>query len=181
MPKVTVKDPGSVLKSFLEEYQLNPSKIAAAVGLSQSTIRQIILNKMKISVPAALRFAKLFGNPVEFWINIQLEYDIANAAKDAKLSAILKGIQKAKKPAPGKKAAAAKAGAKAGTKAARGKTTAKPGAAKKPKKSAAASKAAGTKAAKGKTTAKTGAAKKTRKSAATGKAKRPSLRPKSTK
>jgi addiction module HigA family antidote len=126
MPKGTAKDPGSVLKSFLVEYQLNPAKIAAAVGLSQSTIRQITMNKMKISVPAALRFAKLFGNPVEFWVNLQLKYDIANAAKNAKLSAILKGIQKAKKPAPGKKPAAGKA--------ARGKTKAKPGAASKAKK-----------------------------------------------
>jgi addiction module HigA family antidote len=120
MPKVTSKDPGSVLKSFLEAYQLNPSKLAAAVKLSQSTIRQITLNKMKISIPVALRFAKFFGNSVGFWTDIQLQYDLANSAKDAKLSAALKGIQKVKKPAPEKKPAAkaksktasAKAGAK---------------------------------------------------------------------
>jgi addiction module HigA family antidote len=114
MPKTTTKNPGSVLKSFLEEYQLNPSKLAAAVKLSQSTIRQITLNKMKISTPIALRFAKFFGNPVEFWIDVQSQYDIAESAKDPELSAILKDIQKAKKPAPGEKAesASAKGGAK---------------------------------------------------------------------
>jgi addiction module HigA family antidote len=114
MPKATAKDPGSVLKSFLEEYQLNPSKLAAAVKLSQSTIRQITLNKMKISIPIALRFAKCFGNPVEFWIDTQVQYDVAESTKDAKLSAILKDIQKLKKEAPSAKAvpASAKAGAK---------------------------------------------------------------------
>jgi addiction module HigA family antidote len=103
MPKATAKDPGSILKSFLEEYQLNPSKLAAAVKLSQSTIRQITLNKMKISIPIALRFAKYFGNPLEFWIDIQSQYDVAQSTKDPELSAILKDIQKAKKPAPGAK------------------------------------------------------------------------------
>jgi addiction module HigA family antidote len=109
----TAKDPGSVLKSFLEAYQLNPSRLAAAVKLSQSTVRQITLNKMKISIPVALRFAKFFGNPVKFWIDTQLQYDLTQAAKDSKLSTALKAIQKAKKPAPGKKPAAKTVSARA--------------------------------------------------------------------
>ena len=116
MAKSVVTDPGSVLKSFLAEYQLNPSRLGTAVKLSQSTVRQITLNKIKISVPIALRLAKFFGNPVEFWIDLQIKYELSEAAKDATLNGALKDIQRAKKPAPGqepeKKAAAKKAGAK---------------------------------------------------------------------
>ena len=121
MPKITAKDPGTVLKEFLEEYQLNPSKMGVAVKLSQSTIRQITLNKIRISIPIALRFAKFFGNSADFWIELQTKYELAETAKDAGLQGILKGIEKAKKPAPGakpapkaaKKAAASKKDGKA--------------------------------------------------------------------
>ena len=98
MAKSIIKDPGIVLKSFLSEYQLNPSRLAMAVELSQSTIRQITLNKMKISIPIALRFAKFFGNPAEFWLDLQKEYSLAEAAKDPELNGILKNIQRAAKP-----------------------------------------------------------------------------------
>ncbi|MDR0718723.1 MAG: HigA family addiction module antidote protein [Treponema sp.] len=98
MGKTTAKDPGSVLLSFIRDFGINPSRLGAAVKLSQSTIRQITLNKMKISVPVALRLAKCFGNSAEFWIETQLNYELENASKDPELKAELKEIQKIKKP-----------------------------------------------------------------------------------
>ena len=114
MAKITAKDPGTVLKLFLDEYQLNPSKLGKEVDLSQSTIRQITLNKMKISIPIALRFAKFFGNTVKFWIDLQTNYSLIEAEEDKTLGEIIKKINKAIKPAPVKKAAA-KTGAKRAT------------------------------------------------------------------
>ena len=105
MAKITAKDPGSVLKSFLDEYQLNPSKLGKEVELSQSTIRQITLNKMKISIPIAKRFAKFFGNTEKFWIDLQTNYSLIEAAEDTELNEILDRINKAVKPVPEKKAA----------------------------------------------------------------------------
>ena len=101
----TLKDPGAVLKSFLDEYQLNPSQLGKEVKLSQSTIRQITLNKMKISIPIALKFAQFFGNPVEFWINLQTKFSLAEADDDTELKEALKNIRRAVKPAPVKKTA----------------------------------------------------------------------------
>jgi addiction module HigA family antidote len=108
MAKITAKDPGTVLKAFLDEYQLNPSKLGKEVDLSQSTIRQITLNKMKISIPIALRFEKFFGNPVKYWIDLQTNYSLAEAAADAELNEVLKNINKAVKPSPAPKTAAKK-------------------------------------------------------------------------
>ena len=126
MAKSTAKDPGTVLKSFLDEYQLNPSKLGKEVDLSQSTIRQITLNKMKISIPIALRFAKFFGNPVNFWINLQTNYSLAEAAEDAELIQTLDRINKAVKPSPAQKAAKNTAAAvKKGVRAKRQEKTAK--------------------------------------------------------
>ena len=105
MAKITAKDPGTVLKSFLDEYQLNPSQLGKEVELSQSTIRQITLNKMKISIPIALRFAKFFGNTEKFWIDLQTTYSLTEAADDKELNDVLNKINKAVKPSPVKKAA----------------------------------------------------------------------------
>ena len=125
MAKSTAKDPGTYLKSLLEEYQLNPSKLGKEVGLSQSTIRQITLNKMKISIPIAMRFAKFFGNSVDFWIKLQTNYSLAEAEEDTELKQIIDKINKAVKPTPAQKAAASKAAEKKGTGANKKEKTAK--------------------------------------------------------
>ncbi|MDR3336496.1 MAG: HigA family addiction module antidote protein [Treponema sp.] len=104
MPKASAKDPGAVLKSLMDEYQLNPFKLAGEVKLSNSSVRQILLGKVRISASAALRFAKFFGNTPEFWLNLQTKTDLAEAATDKKLAEALKTIGKAKKPAPAKAA-----------------------------------------------------------------------------
>jgi addiction module HigA family antidote len=132
MPKA--QSPGVVLKSLLDKYQLNPTALARDVKLSQSAVRQIVIEKAKISVPIALRLAKYFGTPSKYWLDLQTAYDLAETEKDAKLSEVVKSISKAKAPAPVTKrsAAAAKKGAKPAP-AARGARSpaAKPAAAKK--------------------------------------------------
>jgi addiction module HigA family antidote len=102
MAKLAVQSPGTVLKALMDEYQLNPTKLAEAIKLNQSTVRQISIGKTKISVPVALRFAKYFGNTAEYWLNLQIQYDLSEAVKDSELAEILKGIQKAK-PVPAAK------------------------------------------------------------------------------
>ena len=108
MPKL-VKSPGTVFKTFLDEYQLTPAKVAEDIKLSQSSVRLLINGKMKISIHFALRLAKYFGNKPEFWIELQNAYDLSEVTKDPKEVGILKDIPKAKKPtAAAKKAADAK-------------------------------------------------------------------------
>ncbi|MDR1419310.1 MAG: HigA family addiction module antidote protein [Treponema sp.] len=121
--------PGTVLKDFLDEYQLNPTQLAAALKLSQSAVRQITINKTRISVPVALRLSKFFGNSCDFWLDLQKNYDLAAAAKDSKLNAALKSIQKVKKPTAKKeeKAAAGKKAKASPAKAPAAKAPAKTG------------------------------------------------------
>jgi addiction module HigA family antidote len=89
----------------MESYGLNPSKLANAVNLNQTTLRLILSGKGKISCLVALKFAKFFGKTPEYWLNLQNQYDIAEAAKDKELTAALKNIKKATKAAPPKKGA----------------------------------------------------------------------------
>ena len=106
--------PAAVLNSLIEKYQLNPFLLSKAISLNYSTVHQILKGKAKITVPTALRFAKFFGQPSTFWLDLQRGEDLIEAAKDKKLSSILKGISKVKKPSA--KIAASKPKAKSAKK-----------------------------------------------------------------
>ena len=110
MPK-TSSNPADVLKSLMEEYQLNPFSLSKKIGLSTSAVRQIAIGESRVTVPTALRLAKFFDQCPSFWLDIQLQADMQAAADDKELQAALKGIQKTGKP-PAAKAPAGKPTAK---------------------------------------------------------------------
>jgi addiction module HigA family antidote len=130
-----LRSPGAVLQSLLDQYQLNPNRLGKEIKLSQSAVRQIVIGKARISAPVALRLAKYFGKKAEYWLELQIKYDLSAASKDKKLSAILKNVGDVKKFTPKKKAAKKAAPKKAAPK--RAKAAAKkPRTAAKPRKPA---------------------------------------------
>ena len=102
MPK-TQQTTASALESLMKEYQLNPFSMSKQIGLSNSSIRQILIGKTGISVSTALRLSKFFGQCPSFWLDLQLQADMQAAAKDKELQAALKDIKKATKPKPAAK------------------------------------------------------------------------------
>ena len=101
MPKAQ-QTPPAILNSLMEEYQLNPFSMSRQIGLSTSSVRNIVVGKSGITVPSALRLAKFFGQRPSFWLDLQLQADMQKAAADKDLQSALKAITKAKKPAPAK-------------------------------------------------------------------------------
>jgi len=137
--------PQAVLNKLMNEYQLNAFSLSKAIKLSPTSVRLIVIGKSKITVPTALRLAKFFGQSPAYWLDLQNDADLADAARDGKLQSAVNSIGKVKKPAPKAKAAAKpakkakKAGAKKAKAPARGKKPAamKAGAKKAVKKPAA--------------------------------------------
>ena len=107
MPK-SAQTPASVLKSLMDEYQLNPFSLSKAISLSSSGVRQLVTGKSKLSVSTALRLARFFGQTPDYWLDLQREADLNEAKRDEELQSVLKGISKAKKPKPETKARAGK-------------------------------------------------------------------------
>ena len=103
MPK-SQQTPISTLKELMDEYQLNPFSLSKKIGLSNSSIRQILIGKSGISVPTALRLSKFFGQGSSFWLDLQLQADLKEAESDKELQTVLKGIVKAQKPSESAKA-----------------------------------------------------------------------------
>jgi len=95
--KKSFKTPSSVLSALMKKYGLNSNSLSKELDLSYSTIRLILLDKLRISASTAFRLAKYFGNTPSFWLSLQQEADLSEAEKDKKLKSSLKGIKRAVK------------------------------------------------------------------------------------
>jgi addiction module HigA family antidote len=74
--------PGEMLRDeFLAEYRLSQSRLAKAVGISPNRIAEIINNRRRISADTALRLGLYFGTSPEFWMNLQIRYDLKMARR----------------------------------------------------------------------------------------------------
>ena len=84
--------PGGVLNALLEKHDLNCNRLAKAIDMSNAMVRLLILDKSPISLTAALRLAKFFKTKPEFWLNLQMKYDLEKAAKSKAVAKELAGI-----------------------------------------------------------------------------------------
>jgi addiction module HigA family antidote len=77
MTKLKNIHPGEILKEeFLIPMGITAYRLSKSIGIPQTRTSQIIKGKRGITVDTALRFAKFFGNSVEFWLGIQNDYEI---------------------------------------------------------------------------------------------------------
>lgn len=82
--------PGEILnEEFLKPLGITAYKLAKDIDVGQIAISQIIKGKRRISVEMALRLSKYFGNSPEFWINMQIYFDL-EIEKEKKLEEIKK-------------------------------------------------------------------------------------------
>ena len=90
--KQTNQTPGTVLKTLLKKHSLNCNRLAKAINMSNAMMRLLILDKSPVSVPASLRLAKFFKNDPEYWLTLQMKFDLAEAEKDKNLAKEVNGI-----------------------------------------------------------------------------------------
>lgn len=77
--------PGQMLREdFLPEYELTVTSLADAVGVSRQSINELLRGRRAVSPEMALRFARLFGNSPEFWLNAQRAVDLWDATRAIK-------------------------------------------------------------------------------------------------
>jgi addiction module HigA family antidote len=71
-------------EDFLPDYDLTVAGLAAAVGVSRQSINELLRGRRAVSPEMALRFARLFGNSPEFWLNAQRAVDLWDAEQAIK-------------------------------------------------------------------------------------------------
>ena len=77
--------PGEILsEEFLKPLGISQTRLAADLGIPFRRVNEIVLNKRSITAETALLLAKYFGNSPEFWMNLQVHYDLEKSAAGLK-------------------------------------------------------------------------------------------------
>ncbi len=74
--------PGHVLKDELEELGVTPTEFARQIEVPPNRVSQIIGGKRSITGDTALRLGHWFGTDPQFWLNLQSQFDLAQANKE---------------------------------------------------------------------------------------------------
>ena len=74
--------PGEMLlEEFLSPMSITQRDLANAIHVPYQRVNEIINGKRGITPSTALRLAKFFGMTEDFWMNLQLRYDLFRARK----------------------------------------------------------------------------------------------------
>lgn len=69
--------PGEILlEEFLKPMELSQNKLAIAIRVPARRINEIVLGKRRITADTALRLAKYFDMSPQFWLGLQMDYDL---------------------------------------------------------------------------------------------------------
>jgi addiction module HigA family antidote len=80
---LSLPTPGEILATeFLEPMGLTQYRLAQAIHVPQTRIAAFVKSGRSITADTALRLARFFGTSVEFWMNLQSQYD-ADIAREA--------------------------------------------------------------------------------------------------
>src|SRR5207249_4384813 len=74
-----VAHPGETVMEYLEHQGWSQRDLARRTGLTPKTISEICNGKAPITPPTALAFEKVFQRPAHLWLNLQRNYDEAEA------------------------------------------------------------------------------------------------------
>jgi len=83
---VPMKNPphlgGFVLRQCIEPLGLTITQAAAALGVTRTTLSELVNEKRGISPEMAVRLAQVFGGSAESWLVQQAQYDLAQVRTD---------------------------------------------------------------------------------------------------
>ena len=89
--------PGEYIIDELEARGMKQVELAEKLALSKSETSLIIHGKRSITVPIALKLEKIFEIDAEFWMTLQIKYDIEKLKKQYSQESKLKGVSGKKK------------------------------------------------------------------------------------
>lgn len=76
-----VLHPGTVIAEELEERGILKKDFAALIGLQPAHLSDLFKGKRHVSAKLALQLEKYLGIDTDFWLRLQMAYDVAIARK----------------------------------------------------------------------------------------------------
>ena len=75
--------PGEIIKEeYLEPLNMSANALAVALRVPAPRINDVIRQKRGISIDTALRLARYFNTTPQFWMNLQISYDLKMAKQN---------------------------------------------------------------------------------------------------
>ena len=75
-----------LLEEFLEPKKLTQLAFAKKIGWSPRRLNEVIRGKRAITANSSIDLAEALGTTPEFWLNLQVTYDLAQAYKVRKVA-----------------------------------------------------------------------------------------------
>jgi addiction module HigA family antidote len=95
--KIAPVHPGEILlEEFLKPMGISQNRLAIDIRVPARRINEIVLKKRRISTDTALRLAKYFNMSPQFWLGLQMDYDL-DVAQDLLSEKIQKEVHEYRK------------------------------------------------------------------------------------
>jgi antitoxin HigA-1 len=76
--------PGRIVRQeCIKPLGLTVKEAATRLGVTRQALNNLVNEKAGISPEMSIRLSKAFGSSPEVWLGMQMEYDLAQAEKDA--------------------------------------------------------------------------------------------------
>ncbi len=73
--------PGKILQEeFLKPMGLSQNRLALALRIPARRINEIVLGRRRVTADTALRLSRYFGMSSQFWLGLQMDYELDVAA-----------------------------------------------------------------------------------------------------
>lgn len=79
-----------LLKELLEPLEMAQTEAAKMLGISYVRLNEIINGRRSVTPNTALRLERAFGMEAQFWLNLQLAYDLYTELHSAQAKEIKK-------------------------------------------------------------------------------------------
>jgi len=85
--------PGETLRQdVLDPLNMSVNQLAKALGVDSARLNEIVRGRRGITADTALRLARYLGTSAEFWLGLQLDYEL-RLARQSKLKQIEREVQ----------------------------------------------------------------------------------------
>ena len=106
MPMKNPPHPGELVRfDCLEPLGLSITDAAKALNVSRQALNNLVNKKSGISPEMAVRLSKAFNGSPEFWMRLQLNYDLAQIERNA-AKIVVNRVKKRRKTAAASRSAA---------------------------------------------------------------------------
>ncbi len=66
----------TIAEDILEPLQMSVNQLAKHLGITATRLNDIVRGRRSVTADTALRLARYLGTSAEFWMGLQLEYDL---------------------------------------------------------------------------------------------------------